>query len=177
MDIILTNNRRHVHSTEVFPMSLNDHDCAARIRKLNHHKESFRERSSLWNLGKACSIDYKVCQRSLCRPWLTFELNTLINSRDKILRKARKSKWECDWSCYRWLKKSCNNKKKGWTKLLYKSKVFVEEKLRGLKLLVQTIFHQVSLRMQYVPCLVHWLTWLTCHCHQVLFQSIGRLLK
>ena len=42
IDIILTNNRRHVHSTEVFPMSLNDHDRAARIRKLNHHKESFR---------------------------------------------------------------------------------------------------------------------------------------
>ena len=45
-------------------------------------------------------------------PWLTYDLKALMNTRDKLLRKARKSNHECDWSTYKRLKNSCNNKVK-----------------------------------------------------------------
>ena len=31
-------------------------------------------------------------------PWLTYEIKTLMNTTDKLLRKARKTNKECDWS-------------------------------------------------------------------------------
>ena len=48
-------------------------------------------------------------------------MKTLMNSRDKILRKARKSKRECDWSSYRRLRNSCNNKIKQAKQNYYKN--------------------------------------------------------
>ena len=47
-----------------------------------------------------------VAQKS----WLTYEPKTLMNSRDKILRKVRRTNKGCDRSCYKRLKNSCNNK-------------------------------------------------------------------
>eukprot|EP00794_Sanderia_malayensis_P021363 gene21363-23443_t len=43
-------------------------------------------------------------------PWITYEIKSLMNTRDKILRKARNTKEESDWSLYKRLKNSCNNK-------------------------------------------------------------------
>eukprot|EP00794_Sanderia_malayensis_P006428 gene6428-7159_t len=43
-------------------------------------------------------------------PWITYEIKSLMNTRDKILRKARNTKEESDWSLYERLKNSCNNK-------------------------------------------------------------------
>ena len=45
-------------------------------------------------------------------PWLTYEIKTLMNTRDKVLRKARKTNKECDWSSYKRVKNLCNNKVK-----------------------------------------------------------------
>ena len=45
-------------------------------------------------------------------PWLTYEIKTLINTRDKVLRKARKTFKECDWSSCESVKNLCNNKVK-----------------------------------------------------------------
>ena len=43
-------------------------------------------------------------------PWLTIELKSLMNTRDKARRKARKSKKGFDWSNYKRLRNQCNNK-------------------------------------------------------------------
>ena len=43
-------------------------------------------------------------------PWLTCEIKTLMYTRGKVLRKARKTNEECDWSSYKGLKNLCNNK-------------------------------------------------------------------
>ena len=45
-------------------------------------------------------------------PWLSHEIKTLMYTRDKILRKARKTKKECDWSNSKRHKHLCNNKVK-----------------------------------------------------------------
>ena len=45
-------------------------------------------------------------------PWLSHKVKTIMNTRDKILRKARKSNKECDWSMYKRLRNMCNNKVK-----------------------------------------------------------------
>ena len=45
-------------------------------------------------------------------PWLTYKIKKLMNTRDKILRKARKTNKECNWSSYKILKSLCNNKVK-----------------------------------------------------------------
>ena len=42
--------------------------------------------------------------------WLSHELKVLMDSRDKLLKKARKTKKECDWSAYKTMKNRCNNK-------------------------------------------------------------------
>ena len=42
-------------------------------------------------------------------PWLTYEIKTLMNTRDKVLRKAKKTNIECDWSSYKRVKNLCNN--------------------------------------------------------------------
>ena len=34
-------------------------------------------------------------------PWLSNDIKTLMNERDKVLRKARKTKKELDWSNYK----------------------------------------------------------------------------
>ena len=45
-------------------------------------------------------------------PWMSHEIKTIMDTRDKILRKARKTNKECDWSNYKRLKNKCNNKVK-----------------------------------------------------------------
>ena len=42
-------------------------------------------------------------------PWLSTEVKVTMNNRDKILRKARKTRKEEDWKTYRQLKNRCNN--------------------------------------------------------------------
>ena len=45
----------------------------------------------------------KITKRVKCHkcPWLTYEIKTLMNTRDKVLRKARKTNKECEWSSYK----------------------------------------------------------------------------
>ena len=43
---------------------------------------------------------------------LTYEIKTLMNTKDKLFRKARKIIKQCDWSSYKRLKNLCNNKVK-----------------------------------------------------------------
>ena len=45
-------------------------------------------------------------------PWMTTELKSLMNDRDKLLRKARKSKHDVDWNQYKRLRNLCKNKSK-----------------------------------------------------------------
>ena len=42
-------------------------------------------------------------------PWLTTNIKSHMNERDKVLRKARKTKKDSDWSMYKRLKNRCNN--------------------------------------------------------------------
>ena len=43
-------------------------------------------------------------------PWMTIELKSLMNTRDQLLRKARKSNVDDDWSLYRRIRNQCTNK-------------------------------------------------------------------
>ena len=43
-------------------------------------------------------------------PWITYKIKKLINTRNKTLKKARKTNKECDWSICKILKSLCNNK-------------------------------------------------------------------
>ena len=45
-------------------------------------------------------------------PWLTYKIKTLMNTRDKVPRKARKTNKECDWLSYKRVKNLYNNKVK-----------------------------------------------------------------
>ena len=58
----------------------------------------------------APKIQKRVKGRSC--PWLSHDIKTTMNSRDKLLRKARKTNCENDWSSYKRLKNLCNNKTK-----------------------------------------------------------------
>ena len=60
-------------------------------------------------------------------PWLTCETKTLINTRDKVLKKARKTNKECDWSSYKRVKNLCNNKVKQ-AKQKYQKDLLLENK-------------------------------------------------
>ena len=51
----------------------------------------------------------KRVKGNIC-PWLTNDLKDLMNRRDKMLRKARNSRRDCDWKEYKKLKNTCNNK-------------------------------------------------------------------
>lgn len=53
-------------------------------------------------------------------PWLSPALKTLMNTRDKLQRKARKSKSDLDWSNYKTLRNKCNNKIKRARNTYYK---------------------------------------------------------
>ena len=44
--------------------------------------------------------------------WLTYEIKALMNTRDKVLRKTRKTNKKCDGSSYKRVKNLCNNKVK-----------------------------------------------------------------
>ena len=50
----------------------------------------------------------KRVKGSFC-PWLTEEIKLNMNNRDKLLRKARKSKNDHDWKSYKRLKNTCTN--------------------------------------------------------------------
>ena len=45
-------------------------------------------------------------------PWLSTDIKDVMNDRDKMLRRARKSKCEHDWTSYRHLRNQCTNKVK-----------------------------------------------------------------
>ena len=51
----------------------------------------------------ASKITKRVKERKC--PWLTCEIKTLMNTRDKVLRKTRKANKECDWYCFKRTKK------------------------------------------------------------------------
>ena len=65
-------------------------------------------------------------------PWLTYEIKTLMNTRDKVLRKARKTKKECDWWSYKKVKNLCNNKVKH-AKKKYQKDLLFENKNKPTK--------------------------------------------
>ena len=135
----MTNTCSNVHDTKVLPLSLSDHDCVMRVRKINHRKMPFRTITcrdySIYNhtvlardienhdqnpvyteTNVNITLDYmeqglttiinahvpKITKRIKGRkyPWLTYEIKTLMNTRDKVLKKARKTNKECDWSSY-----------------------------------------------------------------------------
>ena len=79
-------------------------------------------------------------------PWLNPDLKRCMNNRDKILRKARKSKNRNDWKSYKKLRNKCNNTlkaakikyhKKSSRRTLIKSKNVLENYKRGLPKSVQ----------------------------------------
>ena len=51
----------------------------------------------------ASKITKRVKERKC--PWLTCEIKTLMNTRDKVLRKTRKANKECNWYCFKRTKK------------------------------------------------------------------------
>ena len=57
---------------------------------------------------KHAPITLKRVKGNYC-PWLSPEIKKQMNSRDSLLRKARKSKNEDDWAIYRRFKNTCNN--------------------------------------------------------------------
>ena len=65
-------------------------------------------------------------------PWLTYKIKTLMNTRDKVLRKAQKTNKECDWSSYKRLKNLCNNKVKQ-AKQKYQKDLLFENRNKSTK--------------------------------------------
>ena len=61
-------------------------------------------------------------------PWLTYEIKTLKNTTDKVLRKARKTNKECGWRSY----KKVNNKVKQ-TKKKYQKDLLFENRNKPTK--------------------------------------------
>ena len=49
------------------------------------------------------------CVKGRHCPWLTAEVKTQMNIKDKLLRKVRKSNKQSDWSLYKTAKNRCNN--------------------------------------------------------------------
>ena len=65
-------------------------------------------------------------------PWLSYKIKTLINTRDKIIRRAQKTNKECQWSSYKRLKNLCNNKVKQ-AKQKYQKDLLFENKNKPTK--------------------------------------------
>lgn len=60
------------------------------------------------NFNKHAPIITKRVKGSLC-PWLVPEIKRVMNNRDQMLRKFRKSKSGSDWDTYKRLRNSCTN--------------------------------------------------------------------
>lgn len=58
--------------------------------------------------NKHAPIITKRVKGSLC-PWLTLDIKSVMNNRDKLLRKFRKSKSNQDWVAYKHLRNTCTN--------------------------------------------------------------------
>jgi hypothetical protein len=59
-------------------------------------------------INKHAPIIQKRVKGRFC-PWLSVELKTLMNNRDKLHRKARKTNTSFDWKLYTRIKNRCNN--------------------------------------------------------------------
>ena len=66
--------------------------------------------------------------------WLTYEIKTLMNTRDKVLRKVRKTNKECDWLSYKRVKNLCDNKVKK-AKQKYQKDLLFENRNKPTKFL------------------------------------------
>ena len=60
------------------------------------------------NIDEHAPFIKKRVKGRLC-PWLTKDLKKELNLRDKLLRKARLSKSDCDWSTYKCQRNRVNN--------------------------------------------------------------------
>ena len=69
---------------------------------------AFMEDMLMRNINKHAPIIEKWVKGRFC-PWLSPELKNLMNTRDKLHRKARKTNTETDWIAYKQLKNRCNN--------------------------------------------------------------------
>ena len=91
--------------------------------------------SFTWNKGLTTIVDrqaLKLKKRgkgSKC-PWLSYEIKTLMSTRDMILRKTRKT--NKDWSSYKILKNLCNNKVKQ-AKQKYQNELSFENRSKATK--------------------------------------------
>ena len=103
----MTNTRSNIHHTKVLPLNLSDHDCAMCVRKINHQKMPFAldyiEQGLTTIIYRHVPKIEKRVKGGKC-PWLTYEIKTLMNTRNKVLRKARKTNKKCDWLSYKRVK-------------------------------------------------------------------------
>ena len=84
-----------------------DWDVIIQSKNVNSAWTSMKE-TLLRVINKHAPIIQKRVKGRYC-PWLTPELKTLMNNRDKFHRKARKTMSENDWNAYKQAKNHCNN--------------------------------------------------------------------
>ena len=148
IDVVLSNKKVNISKTDVFPLSLSDHDMIGCVRKLNHIKYEPRTKMcrnyTSYHSNKLCknmsSLDLtlfyemkdtnkawvflkdhltalfnkhapiitKKVKGRHC-PWLTTDVKKQMNKKDYLLRKARFTKSERDFTMYKTAKNLCNN--------------------------------------------------------------------
>lgn len=114
-------NHTKTASREITSRNYRTYDCDAFTNELKSHDwtpiYSSNNVNKAWNLFKnillnTINIHAPIVKKRIkgkrC-PWLTADIRTQMSNRDKILRKARKTKKDSDWLIYKQLKNRCNN--------------------------------------------------------------------
>lgn len=108
IDVILTNNRSHVHKTSVIPLSLSDHDCVVCVRKLNTRKYLFRtiecrDYSKYNHENLAADVEsydwrpfYEITNVNITWNYMKLALSTIIDRHAPLIKKRVKGR-RCPW--------------------------------------------------------------------------------
>ena len=81
------------------------------------------------SIGTHAPLITKKIEGRLC-PWLSSEVKSEMNLRDQLLRKARRTTREIDWSSYKWQHNKVNSLVKKWKSNYYKDLLQVSLFLR-----------------------------------------------
>ena len=102
IDVILTNTPENITCTDFIATGIGDHDMPGCVRKINSIRFNLRLVKSILSdiFGRhAPKISKSV--RGKPAPWLSNEVKVLMNHRDKLLRRSRRTIIELDISAYK----------------------------------------------------------------------------
>ena len=132
IDVILTTKKTAIYKVDVIPTSLSDHDMVGCVRKINAMKFaprtircrdyikydknvicrelSLKNWDALYRISDVRADAHFIQKRVKGRfsPWLSVDIKTKMNARDRTLHKARKTKRDEDWAMYKANRNECN---------------------------------------------------------------------